>query len=445
MIEEEYVTIRNKFYGKSSERSKQRNKSQALKKPRGKRVQLPSERYPNLPLVEREVELETMPTCSCCGAKMRDSGMTEDSEFLTVLPAEYFIILQKRHKYSCRKCHGDMKTAPAPPRIMPGSSYSDEMMIDVALSKYCDLIPIDRYCQIAGRNGLKKVPPNSLIQLTHYLSDFLKCVYEDVRKEVLSGKVLHADETPHRMLERNGGKVNWYLWGFSALGKASYYEVQDTRSGDVASSLLKESKCEYLMSDVFSGYSKAVKDCNEAKAEDKVAIVNIYCNAHARRKFKEAEKNFSNEADYYLRCYRLIYRLQKWPMEAKRRRQKKLFKAMQNKATGDIGGYPSKCAYGKAMSYFLNNYTGLTEFTNHEHLPIDNNLQERQLRSPVVGRKTWYGTHSPRGSETAQVLFTLIESCKLVGVNPREYFPKLVQRIHNKEKTLTPYEYSKTL
>ena len=283
-IEEEYVTIKNKFYGKSSEKTRERGSRSQGKKPRGRRVQLPSERYPNIPLVERHVELEVLPSCGCCGSEMSDSGMTEDSEFLTALPAQYWVILQRRHKYRCGKCHGDMKTAPSPPRIMPQSGYSDEMMLDVALSKYCDLIPIDRYCKIAGRNGLKNVPPNSLIQLTHYLADFLKCVYEDIRKEVLSGTVLHADETPHRMLERNGGKVSWYLWGFSAPGKASYYEVQDTRSGDVASKLLKESNCLHLMSDVFSGYAKAVNDSNVGR---EVPIINIYCNAHARLRSRE--------------------------------------------------------------------------------------------------------------------------------------------------------------
>lgn len=438
-IEEQFVTIKNKLHGKSSERSKSKKKSSSNRKPCSKRVQLPSERYPNLPLIERHIELETLPNCDSCGHEMSDSGMTEDSEFLTVLPAEYFTILQRRHKYRCTKCHGDMKTAPAPARIKAQSGYSDKMIIDVALSKYCDLIPIDRYCKIAGRNGLKGIPPNSLIQLTHYLADFVRPVYEAIRNEVLASKILYADETPHRMLERNGGKSSWYLWGFSVKGIASYYEIQDSRSGDVASNILKESNCQYVMSDVFSGYAKAVTDSNK---ERDLSIVNIYCNAHARRKFKDAEKNFE-ASSYYIRCYRLIYYLEKWPLTTKRKRQKKLFEAMRQRAMEDFGGHSSKSSYGKAISYFLKNYDGLTEFTKHQDLPIDNNLQERQLRNPVIGRKTWYGTHSPRGSETAAILFSLIESCKLVGVNPREYFPKLVERMHRGEKSLTPYQYLK--
>jgi transposase len=75
------------------------------------------------------------------------------------------------------------------------------MIIDVALSKYCDLIPIDRYKSIAGRAGLKDIPPQSLIQLTHDLADFLSLLIKRIKLEVLDAKVLHADETPHRMLE----------------------------------------------------------------------------------------------------------------------------------------------------------------------------------------------------------------------------------------------------
>ena len=81
------------------------------------------------------------------------------------------------------------------------------------------------------------------------------------------------------------------------------------------------------------------------------------------------------------------------------------------------------------MGYFLKNYDGLTRFLINSELPIDNNPAERLLRSPVVGRKTWYGTHSKRGAETSAILFSLVGSCKLNQINPREYFKKLAKNI----------------
>ena len=96
--------------------------------------------------------------------------MYEESEYLTVTPAVFQVIRQKREKCRCKTCHGDLKTAPSPPRICPGGSYSDKMIIDVVVSKYCDLIPIERYAAMAGRSGLIDLPPQSLIQLTPFVS-----------------------------------------------------------------------------------------------------------------------------------------------------------------------------------------------------------------------------------------------------------------------------------
>ena len=73
---------------------------------------------------------------------------------------------------------------------------------------------------------------------------------------------------------------------------------------------------------------------------------------------------------------------------------------------------------------------------------IDNNLQERLLRSHVVGRKTWYGTHSERGAETAAILFSIIETCKLNQANPREYLEKLAQDLLQGQNPYTPIEFT---
>lgn len=450
LIEDQFITAKNKLFGRSSERSPKQSteKSKGPKKVRA-RVQLPSERYPNAALIERDITFDTHPSCGCCGSEMSDSGMTEDSEYLTVIPKQYLIIRQKRHKYRCQKCHGDMKTAPGLMRVTPGSSYSDEMMIDVALAKYCDLIPIERYAAMAGREGIKGLPPQSLIETTHQLADYAKVAYRKLRTEILASRTLHADETRHRMLE--GSKTaNWHLWGFSTA-ETSYFEIHDTRSGDVALDVLTDprSKCELLMSDVFSGYGKAVRESNERrKAQGKPLVRGGYCNAHSRRKFKEAAEKFPDESQFFIETYGKIYRLEKIAKARPpdrvlrvRRLMKPLFEAMRTKAMADVAGFSVHSSLGKAMSYFLKNYEGLTLFLAEAELAIDNNHQERLLRNPVVGRKTWYGTHSERGAETAAILFSLVESCKLNQVNPREYMKKLVADLHEGKPSFTPREF----
>jgi transposase len=447
-IGEQLINVKNKLYGKSSEREpskEDRKKVKAANK--GKKVLLPSLRYPDAPLIERRIELDRLPQCKCCNNQMKDSGMTENSEVLTSIPAQHLVIRLMRAIYRCEECHGALLTAPCEARINESGSYSDEMIVDVALSKYCDLIPIERYTEIAARNGLENLPPNSLIDQTHVLADFVEKASDKVKDEVMGSRVISADETPHRMLE-GSDKSNWHLWGFST-SSASYFEIRDTRSGDVASELLRKSNCEYLISDVYSGYAKAVRETNEERKKLELpSILNIYCNAHARRKFKDSEENFGELSQFFIEQYSKIYRLEKFakgrpPNRVLRARgfMAPLFEKMRTRAIETLGGYFTKSSIGKAMTYFLKNYEELTRFITNQDLPIDNNRQESLLRNPVVGRKTWYGTHSIRGAKTAAIMHTLVESCKLIGVNPRKYFPKLIQNIHEGKKILSPFEF----
>ena len=441
LLNEQVIIIKNKLFGKSSEKSEKKSLVNKSKNESRKRILLPSERYPNLDIIEKRVELEKTPACPCCTSEMQDSGLTEDSEYLTVIPRRYFIIKQMRTKYRCKNCQEAIVTVPAIPRIKSGSSYSDEMIIDVALSKYCDLIPVERYVQIAARGGVSGLPANSLIEGTHNIAEFLNPVYEKIKLEVMNSKVLHADETPHRMLEGDD-KSNWYLWGFSTT-QASYFEAHDTRSGTVAADIIKESQCEFLVSDVFSGYRKAVTDSNIYRFENNLnEIKNIYCNAHARRKFKEANMSFPKESKQFLWCFEKIYRLEKLKdFKDRRRWQKMYYKLMERSGLKLKSSYSSKSSLIKAVNYLINNFIELTLFLNYEEIPIDNNAQERQMRNPVVGRKTWYGTHSKKGAETNALMFSIIESCKLNKINPREYFKDIVHAIHEKRDLFSPHEY----
>jgi hypothetical protein len=271
-------------------------------------------------------------------------------------------------------------------------------------------------------------------------------VYRKIGEGILQARVLKADETPHRMLE--GSKKNrWYLWGFST-DTLCFLECHDTRSGDVASEILLKSKCEVLITDVYAGYGKATRIANLDRVKAGLApIINGYCNAHVRRNFFKIRERYP-EGCFYLDHYHEIYQLEsaikgKPPDEVLRSREKMRphFEAMRDQAMEELPRYPKDNKYARGLSYFLNDYTGFTLFLKDPEVPIDNNAQERLLRSHVVGRKTWYGTHSEQGAETAAVLFSIVETCKLNGVNPREYFPALVKAILNRQKVLTPPEW----
>jgi transposase len=450
LMQEQLESLRQGQYGASSERYKKPAKKDDSKpkEPPKPRVKKPSERYPGLPINERCIIENPAPSCPCCAKEMLPSGMTEDSEQLTVIPKKYEILRLMRMKYRC-SCQGTVVTVPSPPRIIPGSSYSDEMIVDVALSKYCDLIPIERYVAMAARGGVKDLPPQSLIELTHGFADFVSQAYLKIKSRVLLSRVLHADETPHRMLE-GSDKKSWFLWGFSTPTEC-FLECHDTRSGDVASDVLIRSQCEVLVSDVYAGYGKAVRLANEKRREQKRALIrSAYCNVHARRYFYKCWPKY-REAAFYLDHYHEIYQLndeakgQPPPRVLELRSQiRSRLEAMRAKALEELPGYPEPSKYAKALRYLLENWDGLTLCLADPEVPLDNNSQEQLLRNHVVGRKTWYGTHSQRGAWTAAVLFTLVESCRLNHVNPREYFKRLVQDLHDELEPQTPLEFKLT-
>lgn len=446
VLEEHLLELKQDQYGSKSERWKKPPSKGSKKEEEPKpRVKKPSERYPNVTIRNVPITINPAPGCDVCGKQMSDSGMTEDSEQLTAIPRKFEILRYQRSIYRCT-CQSCMKTAPNPPRIVPGSTYSDEMILDIVLSKYCDLIPIERYVQMAARTGVMDLPPHSLIDLTHKFAAFVRPVYGLIKAGVLKSRVLHADETPHRMLE-GSDKKTWYLWGFS-MQDFCFLECHDTRSGDVASDVLLNSTCEVLLTDVYSGYSKATRVVNvKRQLEGKAPIENAYCNGHARRYFFKPHLKYP-EAEFYLQHYHEIYQLNaeakgKPPNEVLKLREKMSFhfEAMKTQAIAERPRYPGGNKYGKALSYFIDNYDGLTLFLTEPDVSIDNNAQERLLRSHVVGRKTWYGTHSEQGAETAAILFSIVETCKLNAVNPREYFKDLVQDLLAGKTPHTPNEY----
>jgi transposase len=447
LTEEQLLELVAKTFGASSEKYKKPDKPTKEPVPPKPRIKRPSERYPNLPVREVVITMSPIPSCSCCGDGMSDSGMREVSEQLTVIPKRYEIVEQQRVIYRCSGCHGDLQTASAPARIMEGSSYSDDMIIDVSLSKYCDLIPVERYVAIAARSGVRDIPPQSLIECTHYLADFLIEVYLKLKGGILAADILAADETPHKMLE-GSDKKSWYLWGFSTENFC-YFECHDTRSADVASEILKYANCRILLTDVYTGYGKATRDANVVRNQlGRPEIKNAYCNAHARRYFFKAMKIYP-ESIFYMDQYVEIYKLNaeargKSPDEVLELRQKMrpYFEAMKEQGQKDLLTTPEQGKHAKGVRYFLGNYQGLTLCLENGQVSLDNNAQERMLRSPVVGRKTWYGTHSERGARTAAILFSVSESCKLNGVNPRDYTPFVIEAIQQRKPVLTPHEYA---
>lgn len=468
---EEIKLLKKKLYGSSSEK-RNASKNDENKGANGdnespisggstpidtgkkkKRIRTLSEQYPNAEVQEEVVGFDHIPMCVCCNEPMLDAGLEEVSEQLHTIPAKHIIIRKRRRKFRCRKGLSGLITTPLAPRIAPGSSLADSFIMWTALSKFLYLTPSERCARMVAQSGFNDFAPQLVLAGQHYCADYLRPVYRRLKREVQRCVILFADETTHRMLEGDESDRTWYLWGFTADG-ASYFEIHNTRSGEIAAKFLAESQCLYLMSDVYSGYIRAVREANVIRrAQGRPEIVMLFCNSHSRRRFTEAAISYPDEAQFFIDQYKQIYRLESelklltnpLSRQQKRAEMKAYFEEMKSIAHVLRETVSDKSTLARAIDYFHGNYKELTFFMSDPHLPIDNNVSERQLRCPVIGRKTWLGTHSERGSETTQILFTIFQSCNLAKVNPHHYLSSIVEALHKGDPPFTPKEYLSSL
>ena len=80
-----------------------------------------------------------------------------------------------------------------------------------------------------------------------------------------------------------------------------------------------------------------------------------------------------------------------------------------------------------AIGYMSKRWSSATLFLDHPNVPLDNNGAERAIRGLVVGRKNHYGSRSRRGTEVAAVFYSLIETAKLLGVEPSDYLRRAAE------------------
>ena len=150
--------------------------------------------------------------------------------------------------------------------------------------------------------------------------------------------------------------------------------------------------------------------------------------AHVRRKFVECEEKFpqaSEAIELIGELYALEREYKAGPpdaarlLELRQHKSRAVIDRLHQWARG-VQALPGS-ALGQAVKYMSNLWTGLTRFLSDARVPLDNNATERALRGLVVGRKNHYGSRSRRGTEVAALFYSLLETAKLCGVNPKRY------------------------
>lgn len=459
-LQQQNERLRDKIYGRSSERHKKGKKKRSGKRGNQKggasqRTRLPSEQFPDARIQECILQDAVSPECDQCAQPMADSGMRESSERIEYQPAEVYILRTHRVRYHCKCCQSAPKTATLPERMAPGSSLGDSFIIQASISKFYDLIPTTRFAKILAR-GNAAVSHGLLLKAQSIMAFVLVSLYRLVKQEIVNSAVVFADETIHRQLEENNGNWRWYLWGFSNQ-TSIYFEIHDTRSGDVSIEFLIKSQVLFLVSDAYTGYNRTIREVNEHRQTQKLPLLqSCLCNDHSRRYFFYAQEVplALKALDVYDKIYKIESQVQKFLKNPVYQEPENSGKALELRQTADplfnqiydisceiLLDAPEKSLEATAARYFLNHVEGLTLFLRHIELPISNSPAERGIRDSVLLRKTALGNHSKAGAEEGAIQLSVMVSCKMAGVNPTEFLEFTKTKYLAKERLLTPHQY----
>jgi transposase len=397
---------------------------------------------PKLPVVEVVHGLDDVDQmCPNCGGGLHEmEGQYEESDEIDVLPLRFVVKRHKRKKYACR-CGSCIETALGQDKLCAGGRYSVSFAIYVAISKYCDHLPLERQVRMMAREGLV-VTSQTLWDQIEQLAWLVESVMPRLHAHVLSHSVVGADETTWELFGKKPGQgKSWYVWVLR-VDTAVYYAIREGRSFKTAEALLK-TFAGTLMCDGYVAYASL------SGAYPQVVLA--HCWAHVRREFVEIEKSFPKQCGGVLDHIRALYLTERECEEKgpegdddRRKLRHEKSRPIVDQIVEWFYRTLPKClpesGLHKAIGYMVHMWPGLVLFLDDPRIPLDNNGTERAARGPVVGKKNHYGSHSLRGTEVAATFYSLVESAKLNGLEPRFYLRVAAREGLRHETVPLPHE-----
>lgn len=363
--------------------------------------------------------------CDSCGGPRRYIG--EDvSEMLEYIPARFKVIRHIRPKWACPDCH-QIVQAPAPERPIPNGLAGPDLLAQVLVSKYCDHQPLHRQSRIYARDGVE-LARSTLADWVGQASGLLKPLVDAIRRHVVGGDTLHADDTPIPVLDPGRGRTKTgRLWTYvrdeqpwqGQAPPAVWFAYTPDRQGRHPQHHLRTFSG-VVHADGFAGFNALYTNgCREAA-----------CLAHVRRKFYDIhEAKASPLAIGALDFIRQLYQVEepiraKPPDERRSRRQQAavpILSAFKDWLEATLAQVSQKSELAKAIRYALSRWAALTRYCEDGRIEIDNNAAERALRGVALGRKNYLFAGSDQGGERAAALYSLIETAKLNNLDPMAY------------------------
>src|ERR1700727_785369 len=386
---------------------------------------LPRETHTHMPAEE---------TCPACAGQLSKLG--EDvSEMLEYVPASFKVIRHVRPKLSCTKCDVIVQ-APAPSRPIERGLAGPALLAHVLVSKYADHCPLYRQSEIFARDGID-LDRSTLADWVGGASHLLSPLIDQIRKHVMAGSKLHADDTPVPVLAPGMGKTKTArLWTYvrddrpagEQIPPAVWFAYSEDRKG--------EHPRQHLSS--FSGILQADGYAGFHHLYEGGTIVEAACWAHVRRKFYDIHvANGSALAAEAIQCIGALYDIEREirgksvdiRLEIRQARARPLINDLHRWFNKILTGLSRKSDTVAAIRYAFSRWLALTRYLDDGLIEIDNSAAERALRTVALGRKNFLFAGSDAGGERAAAIYTLLGTAKLNGIDPELYLRQVLETI----------------
>ena len=387
--------------------------------------------------------------CGHCGEATVVIGYDE-SEVLDVEPVNYFVRVTKREKRACRRCEQRSVTAaPLPERIIAKGLVSNRVVVDTIVKKYCDHLPLYRQEMILKREAGVEISRATLDGWVMHVGELLMPVREAMRRDLLAGSYLQADETTVQVQtrQRTGKNHEAYLWQFGRPGGEAVFEFAMGRGRDVAARFLGKWEGK-LQTDAYVGYDHTGGP----------KLAHYGCWAHCRRYYVEAVKVNAKDAEASQMVLRMdalfvvdreAARLGLNVAERQAYRQQHArpwLNEIQETARSLVMRVLPKSKLGQALTYTMNQWEKLARCVDDGEVELSNNLAENSMRPWALGRKNWLHVGSIKAGPRIAAIASVVESCRRLGLPIIEYLmdvlPGLADRPVSQVAQLTPARWA---
>ncbi|MGH8443318.1 MAG: IS66 family transposase [Nevskiaceae bacterium] len=411
----------------------------ARRRPTGRRP-LPA----SLPRHRVQIDVDEADKHCACGADKTRIGEAV-SEKLEYTPASFSVIVTARAKYACPRCHDGVVEAPAPPQAIEKSLAAEGLLAHVIVSKYQDHLPLHRLERIFAREGID-LPRSTLCGWVADVATALTPIGDQLRRDVLAATYLQTDDTSVTVLDDPTGSYKGRLWTYlDPLARQVVFDATRTHERDGPEAFLAPFTGK-LQADAYTGY-----DALYARGR----ITEIGCWAHGRRRFVDAflaDGSAARMVALIQQLYQVEHTAADMTPEARTacRQQQAVPLLAAIKTLRDELATTAlpKSPVGGAVRYLTNQWDALQRYVDDGRLAIDNNRAENQLRVVAVGRKNWLFAGSFDGATRAALLYSLVQSCTLVGLSPFTYLKDVLLRVathpHQRLDQLTPRGWAAT-